>query len=462
MAQVPPPGHDAILQGMSRRVGVAAAVLTVAWLLAYGPTVSGGFIKDDFGWIYHSRIDGWASLVTAFTSAQVFYRPMVQLSFGITEALFGNNPIPYALTNLLLGFACAVSIYMLGRALGLASWAALAGTAVWAFNFHGINMAIVWLSGRTSLLGTLFSTLAALAFVRHRLIAAGVLAFGAFLSKEEVLALPLILTIWSIITRTDVKRTIPSWVALAAYFVLRNASGAVGINDAPPYYQFNFDPVHVATNLFEYGDRSMTLAIGLIIACSLAFGALPRLDRDDRRRALFGAVWLLLGFAVTVWLPIRSSLYAVFPSVGVAIAAGAIMTAIVRRATAERAWRLAVVAVALPFLLLPVYWARNVRWTELRDLSKMTIGTIEADHLEPKTVVVLEDDLSTRANFKNVFGALLPEATALIFRNELKLWIEPPPPELAGAVRPVGLRVVSYRLVDGRVQPARVTARPAN
>jgi hypothetical protein len=111
---------------MSRRLAIAAAVLTAAWLLAYGPTIAGGFIKDDFGWVYHSRIDGWSSLLSAFTSAQVFYRPMVQLSFGVTEALFGTNPIPYALTNLLLGLACSLSIFALGRATGLASWAALA------------------------------------------------------------------------------------------------------------------------------------------------------------------------------------------------------------------------------------------------------------------------------------------------------------------------------------------------
>jgi hypothetical protein len=438
---------------MSRRLAMAAAVLTAAWLLAYGPTIAGGFIKDDFGWVYHSRIGGWSSLFSAFTSAQVFYRPMVQLSFGVTEALFGNNPIPYALTNLLLGLACGLSIFALGRATGLASWAALAGAAVWAFNFHGINMAIVWLSGRTSLLGTLFSTLAALAFVRNRAIAAGVLAFGAFLSKEEVLALPVILTIWSIIDKTGIKRTAGTWIALAAYFSLRNFSGAVGVSDAPPYYQFTFEPVQVATNIFEYADRSMTLAIVVLIAGAIAFGGIPKLDRDDRRRVLLGTVWLALGFAVTVWLPIRSSLYAVFPSVGAALATGAILTAAARQASTQRASRVANAALILPFLLLPIYWQRNVRWTELRELSNATIRSIQADNLAPRTLVVLEDDLSTRANFRNVFGALLPEASALIFGDELSLWIEPPPPESEGNLRPAGAaRVVSYRLVNGRVE----------
>ena len=444
---------------MSRRFAMAAAVLTAAWLLAYGPTIAGGFIKDDFGWVYHSRIDGWSSLLSAFTSAQVFYRPMVQLSFGVTEALFGANPIPYALTNLLLGLACGLSIFALGRAIGLASWAALAGTAVWAFNFHGINMAIVWLSGRTSLLGTLFSTLAAIAFLRNRAIAAGLLAFGAFLSKEEVLALPAIFTIWAIVNKTDVKRTVPAWITLAVYFLLRNASGAVGISNAPPYYQFTFNPAHVATNIFEYADRSMTVAIGVIIASMIAFATLPRLDRDDRRRLLLGVVWLIGGFAVTIWLPIRSSLYAVFPSVGVAVLAGAVLTAILRGASEQRAWRFATVMMVLPFLLLPVYWSRNVRWTELRDLSNVTIRAIQADNLAPHTLVVLEDDLSTRANFRNVFGALVPEASALIFSNQLSLWIEPPPPELTGVSRPTHVtNTVSYRLVNGRVE-SRVAVR---
>jgi hypothetical protein len=438
---------------MSRRLAVAAAALTVAWLLAYGPTIAGGFIKDDFGWIYHSRISGWTSMLSAFTTSQVFYRPIVQLSFGVTELVFGTNPIPYALTNLLLGLACGASIVALGRAVGLAPWAALAGSAIWAFNFHGINMAIAWLSGRTSLLGALFSTLSALAFVRNRTVAAALLALTAFLSKEEVLALPVIFTAWAIIDGRGWRPTIPSWLALAVYFVLRLNSGAVGINNAPPYYQFTFDPLHVAKNILEYADRSLTLAVVAIIVAIIGSGGLPRLSRDDRRIVSMGAIWLVCGFAVTIWLPVRSSLYVVFPSIGVALATGAIVAAAARRTSAQRSGRLAAAAIVLAFLLVPVYWNRNVRWTELRDLSNETIRTIQAEHLAPDTLVVLEDDLSTRANFRHVFGALLPEAAALIFRNELQLWIEPPPPELEGNTRPTNAhRVVTYRLVNGRLQ----------
>ena len=440
---------------MRSRVVVAAGILTAAWFAAYAPTISGGFIKDDFGWIYHSRLSGWSSLYSIFTNAQVFYRPMVQLSFGLTEVVFGTNPVPYALTNLGLGLACAVAIYHLARTLGLASWAAVAATAVWAFNFHGINMAIAWMSGRTSLLGTLFSVLAAIELWRNRSIAAGAFAFAAFLSKEEVVALPLIFTIWLMIDRRSLRASIAPWIALGVYFVLRGLSGAVGITDAPPHYQFTFDPVQVATNIIEYADRSMTLGTLMVIAASVALRRLPAATTTEWRVIWMGGVWLVCGFAATIWLPVRSSLYAVFPSVGFALVVSCLLTAMVRNAEPRQARRVAMAGLVLPFLLLPVYWQRNVRWTELRSLSTATIRAIQADALPRETLVVLEDDLSHRANFRHVFGALLHEAAALHFDNRLALWIEPPPPEVDSSARPVNAaHTVIFRLIDGRVTPA--------
>jgi hypothetical protein len=451
-----PASHPPPASIVQSRVVVAALILTVAWLAAYAPTIAGGFIKDDFGWIYHSRLSSWSALYAMFAGAQVFYRPMVQLSFGLTELLFGTNPVPYALTNLALGIACALSIYQLARVIGLQPWAAIVATAVWAFNFHGINMAIVWLSGRTSLLGTLFSVLAASAMLRNHGLAAGVLALAAFLSKEEVVALPLILTIWAVVSRSSLRAAIGPWVALGVYFGLRQISGAVGVADAPPYYQFTFDPAHVGNNIVEYADRSMTLGVLLMIATVVALRRLPAPTSSEWRVVLMGAVWLIGGFAATIWLPVRSSLYAVFPSVGVALAAGVLVTATVRNADPRHAWRAAIAGLLLPFLLLPVYWQRNVRWTELRTLSTATIRAIQADALPRQTLVVLEDDLTHRANFRHVFGPLLHEAAALHFGNRLALWIEPPPPEIDASTKPLhSTHVVTFRLVGGRIEPAR-------
>ena len=384
-----------------------------------------------------------------------FYRPLVQLSFSATEEMFGTNPMPYALTNLLLGLACGAAIFALARGLGLAAWAALAATAIWAFNFHGINMAIVWLSGRTSLLGTLFSTLAALALTRNRGGAAGVLALAAFLSKEEVVALPLILSMWLVLRGESLKRSLGLWIALAVYFAMRGYSGAVGISDAPPYYRFTFDPAHVATNIVEYADRSMTLGVLLLSAAAIALKRLPSLTAREWRVIASGTVWLVGGFAATIWLPVRSSLYVVFPSIGFALAVATLLAAMARNADPRRARRVAMAGVLLPFVLLPVYWQRNVRWTELRHLSAATIQAIRSDNVPGRRLVVLEDDLSTRANFRHVFGGQLPEAAAVLF-DDVSLWIEPPPPEIDSIAKPsVDGRTVTFRLVDGQIQLAR-------
>jgi hypothetical protein len=173
------------------------------------------------------------------------------------------------------------------------------------------------------------------------------------------------------------------------------------------------------------------------------------------RLVWMGSVWLIGGFAATIWLPVRSSLYAVFPSVGLALAAGALLTAAVRHTNPQRAWRMAIAGVILPFLLLPIYWQRNVRWTELRNLSAATIAAIRSHDVPGQRLVVLEDDLSTRANFRHVFGGQLPEAAAWLF-DDVSLWIEPPPPEIDITAKPATAgRIITLRLVAGRVELAR-------
>lgn len=50
-------------------------------------------------------------------------------------------------------------LFLLAERLGLPVPAALLTAAVWSFNFHGINVAVLWISGRTSLLVVLFAIL---------------------------------------------------------------------------------------------------------------------------------------------------------------------------------------------------------------------------------------------------------------------------------------------------------------
>jgi hypothetical protein len=111
----------------------------------------------------------------------------------------GTWPLCYGITNFSLLIGCAIGVGLLGRALALPAWGAVLASSIWMFNWHGINMAVLWISGRTALLLVLFATFGAAAFVKQRWLTSAFLIFAAMLSKEEAVLLPPILIGWSII-----------------------------------------------------------------------------------------------------------------------------------------------------------------------------------------------------------------------------------------------------------------------
>src|SRR5581483_11100607 len=136
----------------SPRPWLAAAILAALFGLIYLPALGHGFVKDDFRCIAVARVHSAADVAGIFSSNTGFYRPLVTLSFAFDSALWGLDPRGFASTNLLLLVADAALLFALARQLALPSPAALFAAAVWAFNFHGITMALLWTSGRTALL----------------------------------------------------------------------------------------------------------------------------------------------------------------------------------------------------------------------------------------------------------------------------------------------------------------------
>ena len=427
----------------------AAGVLAAAFALVYLPHVGHGFIKDDFAWIYHGHLNGAQSLGNILLGSVGFYRPIVTLSFGLNEALFGTWSLGYGLFNFALAAGCGAMLYAVSRALGLTAASALFAAAVWAFNFHGINMAVLWLSGRTALLLTLFSLLTAWMVLHRRPLSAFLFALLALGSKEEAVVLPLICAVLSLTTPplvpgwrvrlTAIARAAsPALAALIVYAVLRMQSGAITPQNAPSFYRLEVGPQVFLDNVLQYFDRSATWAIAVLLLLAVYFRQVPRLSSSHPRVLWVGVMWWIAGFALTIWLPVRSSLYAVFPSIGVALIAAAIAEGLFDKAPAATRRRAAIAGIVLPLLLLPVYWSRNMRWVELADLSAATFAAIsdEASTIPANTLIELRDDRSTRASFQNTFGTLYPKAAHWYFAGRHQLWIEPPPPEHADLSRP--------------------------
>jgi hypothetical protein len=405
---------------------IAFIWLVVCVLLVYAPAIGRGFVADDFGWIYFSRLNGVADAWTLLVDgAPGFYRPMVALSFGVNEALFGLAPMAYALTNLALAFAIVAGIVWLAICLGFPAVAGVFGAGLWILNFHGISMALVWISGRTSLLATLFAVYAAVALVRGRSVVAGWLTFAALLSKEEPLMLPVTLALWLWIDRlaaAAIARSVwPSFAAIAVYLAMRARTDAFTPATAPSFYRLSASPDVLVPNTLSYLDRSLTFTAAILLLGVILFvRARPHLLDIERRSAYKGAVWLALGFAVTIMIPVRSSLYVVFPTVGAALFGIAIGSALWRTIPAARQ-RAAVVCLAvLPILVLPIHWSRHQSTKRQAMLSAQLLEQVREMNPSIDRLVVV-DDPQARPTIASAFGSELPRAVELVTGRRLQV-----------------------------------------
>ena len=433
------------------------ALLLLALALIYLPDVGHGFIRDDFMWVRAGRVQDLSDLGRIVTGNVGFYRPMVTATFAVNYAMFGLSPFPYALTNLGLLIACAFLVARLARAMGLAPAPALASAALWAFNFHGVNMALLWISGRTALLLCMFALLAVLAAMRERWWLAGLWTLLAVLSKEEALVLPFVIVLWTWRLSGDrsaagfrriVRRAMPACAALAVYAVLRLNSGAFGPMNAPSYYQLTASPALLLRNAAEYLDRACSFPAAIVLLTALATRVRPAFSSDERRRLAFSVLWFAAGFALTIFLPVRSSLYALFPSIGSCLAAGVMVQALERAAPTRARYALATF-VAVPFLLLPVYRVRNERWVAPADVSRTVVRDLQAAApvMRAGGHVVAIDDPDEPVALESVFDGLFADAVTLYVGRGCTGELTDAPPPAPGEGQVEILRFVAGRLL---------------
>jgi hypothetical protein len=436
--------------------------------------VGHGFVKDDFNWILTSRVARTDDLQRLVGAATGFFRPLVSATFAIDHTLFGLHPRGYGLTNLGLLLACVGLLTLVLRAFELEGRIAVAAALLWALNFHGINMAVLWISGRTALLVTLFALAAALCWTRGSRGLAAIPAMAAMWSKEEGFVLPVIFTAWSLIDhRATVRRgptvareTWPLWVAAAASLLARASTEAFTPGSAPAAYQYQYDLSTFAANALAYLDRTSTTAVLALLVLWLVCGRQPRpgvgvtAGPDEairfRQHLYKGAIWAVLALAPTILLPVRSSLYAVLPSVGVLLMVACVADRVAARASPSSLSRALVILLVIFLALAPVYRARNRRHVMEAVLSSAILGqmpAIVASHPDGG-LVVIEDVRDARPTAEQAFGPLIDRAAQLVSGGTLRLWINPPPGELAGVEPPpdVATPIAILEVSGGKVR----------
>jgi hypothetical protein len=463
-------------------IGAAVTVMLMVIAAVYLPDIGRGFVKDDFGWIRDTRVARVDPVQLVSLSHPGFYRPLVTATFAVDSVMYGINARGYGFTNLALYLACVGSIWALLREARVSPTAATLGAFAWALNPHGINMAVVWISGRTSLLLTLCATLSARAFLRRQRVSGSLLLFAALLAKEEATVLPFIVAAWLLALRHERGRDLvldlaAMAVPLMLYVVLREQTPALTPATAPWFYRPSADPGLLAHNALEYLDRGATI-FGVTALTAWAIYR-PGPFALPSGLVAASAAWFVGGYVLTVWIPVRSSLYAVFPSVGSAllcagvidafrsarpvsetasdsgadrgsdtgsaIAAGLHGLRVHRTPTLPGDARLAIVLASV-LALIPIYQQRNDRWVEPARLSARTIEAIAAS--PPSNVrgtVVFEDEDAQFASFSDAFGDFAGEAVLEATHRALAARIE------RSGARWTGPVAARYKLTRGRI-----------
>ncbi len=424
---------------------VAALILLTMVIAIYGPGIGKGFVKDDVVWVGTNHVTSWTDVRALLFRTDGFYRPVVAMTFALDRAVYGLAPFGFGVTNLILLLLGACALVYLATSLGLPLTTAVVVAGVWMLNFHAVNMAVLWLSGRTALCVVVAALLAAAAVVRDRPIVAGVATLVAMLAKEEAVMLPFILSGWACVLAGDrsptrvslIRLTWPTWIALAIYFALRMQTAAMTPLTAPDAYRFVLSPGALVGNALEYLDRACSFsAIVLVVAHVIAWRR-PVTSPAITRVLLLAAIWFLGTFALTVFVPNRSSLYALLPSIAPALATGFLLQQLWDGLQPAVHRRLIAAAVIVPVLLLPVYWSRNQRWVEIAELSTETFGAIQRVARERPDAdrLVFRDDRRSRRSLANAYDQLLPEAVRLAAGRDIRAEIDTGQTASSGAPR---------------------------
>ncbi|MFA4974181.1 MAG: tetratricopeptide repeat protein [bacterium] len=142
------------------------------------------------------------------------YRPLTTMSFALTYALFGLNPVPYHATNIFLHAMNAILVFfLLRRAMGSETKAALAA-AIFATHPAQVE-AVSWISARGNAQSLMFMLFAMLAYLKWSdrkrswsLYAASLILYiSSMLSKESGIVLPALIFAWCIFVPSEENKT---------------------------------------------------------------------------------------------------------------------------------------------------------------------------------------------------------------------------------------------------------------
>ncbi|HEX2854742.1 MAG TPA: tetratricopeptide repeat protein [Opitutaceae bacterium] len=194
-------------------------------LLAYWPSLSGGFVWDDDAHVTKPELRSWNGLARIWTepAATQQYYPLLHSAFWIEHRLWGDNPLGYRLLNFFLHAAAACLFAAVLRRLAVPG----AWLAAFVFALHPVCVeSVAWITEQKNTLSLVFYLAAALGYLRFDVtrgrsayFSATAFFVAALLCKSVTATLPaaLLVVIWwkrgRIEWRRDFLPLLP-WLAL--------------------------------------------------------------------------------------------------------------------------------------------------------------------------------------------------------------------------------------------------------
>lgn len=335
----------------SRQIG-GAAIFTVA-LFVYLNSLGGAFVSDDRSLVlehpYTKHLRDFPAIFTAgHYAGNGSYRPLTTSSLALNYQLSGAHPASYHLVNILLHATISVLVYLLCLRLFRALSVSL--IAGFLFAVHPIHTeAVAWISGRAELLAALLSLAAWLCYLhatssetrrRGAFITSLVLFFGALLSKENALMLPLAMAAADIfLGQRDgnrptallwVKRYAPFAGVIVFYLLFRHALYQRPLVPGGAQVAFNDNPLAAAslsaripTALKILGEYFRLLVWPRRLSADYSFNSIPVAHTlaDPRVEFAIALIAILLLVAAlsfarrgNLWLPIVFAVITIAPT----------------------------------------------------------------------------------------------------------------------------------------------------
>jgi len=314
--------------GLFNKHIILLIVILIITFLAFLPSLSNQFIKtwDDNVYVTENPMIthlNWKTIQESFTTQRNgTYVPLPLLTWAVEFKLFGLNPFPYHLDNLILHLLCTLLVYWLFRLLRLPGIYAALGAFL--FGIHPMHVeSVAWITERKDLLFSLFYLGSLITYVKFILSKNGNLKYLlltlllfvlSLFSKIQAVSLPLSLLLLDYFFDRPLKLNLlyekisffffSLIFGLGGYYILQTLGG-IDIHD--PYTLSE----RVLIGLFSLSAYLVKLITPINLSCHYPY---PIVSGNTLPILFYLNLVFLLGLAILVYLSARKTKAIVFGS----------------------------------------------------------------------------------------------------------------------------------------------------